>query len=36
LFFLSKQENNAIIGLYVKLEQTSAPSSECIYQISNL
>jgi len=33
LFFLLKHENNAIIGLYLKLEQTSAPSSECIYKI---
>jgi len=36
LFFLSKHENNAIIGLYLKLEQTSAPSSECICQISKI
>jgi len=33
LFFLSKHENNAIIGLHVKLEQTLAPSSECMYKI---
>jgi len=26
LFFLAKHENNAIIGLYLKIEQTSAPS----------
>jgi len=36
LFFLSKHENNAIIGLYLRLEQTSAPSSECICQISKI
>jgi len=39
LFFLSslsKHENNAIIGLYVKLEQTSAPSSECLCKISKI
>jgi len=36
LFFLLKHENNAIIGLYLKLEQTSAPSSECICQISKI
>jgi len=36
LFFLSKHENNAIIGLYFKLEQTSAPSRECICQISKI
>jgi len=35
LFFLSKHENNAIIGLYVKLEQTSAPSSECLQNFEN-
>jgi len=33
LFFLSKHENNAIIGLYVKLEQMSAPSSEYLCKI---
>jgi len=27
LFFLSKHENNTIIGLYLRLEQTSAPPS---------
>jgi len=36
LFFLSKHENNAIIGLYLKSEQTSAPSSECICKISKI
>jgi len=36
LCFLSKHENNAIIGLYLKLEQTSAPSSECICHISKI
>jgi len=36
LFFLSKHEDNAIIGLYLRLEQTSAPSSECICQISKI
>jgi len=36
LFFLSKHENNAIIGLDVKLEQTSAPSSECLCKISKI
>jgi len=36
LFFLSKHENNAIIGLYVKLEQTSAPASECLCKISKI
>jgi len=36
LFFLSKHENNAIIGLYVKLEQTSSPSSECLCKISKI
>jgi len=36
LFFLPKHENNATIGLYLKLEQTSAPSSECICQISKI
>jgi len=33
LFLLSKHENNAIMGLYVKLEQTSAPSSEYLCKI---
>jgi len=28
LFFLSEHENKAITGLYLKLQQTSAPSSE--------
>jgi len=36
LLFLSKHENNAIIGLYLKLEQTSAPSSERICKISKI
>jgi len=36
LFFLSKHENNAIIGPHLKFEQTSAPSSECICQISKI
>jgi len=36
LFFLSKHENNAIVGLYLKLEQTSVPSSERISQISKI
>jgi len=36
LFFLSKHENNAIISLYVKLEQTSAPSTECLCKISKI
>jgi len=36
LFFLSKHKNNAIIGLYLKLEQTSAPSCECICKISKI
>jgi len=36
LFFLSKHENNAIIGLYLKLEQTSPPSSVCICKISKI
>jgi len=36
LFFVSKHENNTIIGLYLRLEQTSAPSSECICQISKI
>jgi len=31
-----KHENNAIIGLYLKLEQTSAPSSKCIHKISKI
>jgi len=35
-FFLSKLENNAIIGLYLKLEQMLAPSSECICKISKI
>jgi len=26
LSFLSKHDNNAIIGIYLKLQQTSAPS----------
>jgi len=36
LFFLLKHENNAIIGIYLKLEQTSAPSSQCICKISKI
>jgi len=36
LFILSKHENNAIIGLYVKLGQTSAPSSEYLCKISKI
>jgi len=36
LSFLSKHENNAIIGLYLKLQQTSAPSSEYLYKISKI
>jgi len=36
LSFLSKNENNAIIGLHVKLEQTSALSSECLCKISKI
>jgi len=36
LFFLSKHENNAIIlGLYLRLEQTSAPSSEYLRNFEN-
>jgi len=36
LSFLSKHENNAIIGLYLKLQQTSAPSGEYLYKISKI
>jgi len=35
LFFLSKHENNAILGLYLRLEQTSAPSSGYLPNFEN-
>jgi len=35
LFFVSKHENNAISGLYLRLEQTSAPSSEYLPNFEN-
>jgi len=32
---LSKHENNAILGLYLRLEQTSEPSSEYLPNFEN-
>jgi len=36
LIFLSKHENNAIIGAYLRSGQTSVPSSEFICKISKI